>query len=168
LRSFQLNKKYLNKTKIPDFLKINNNLPNLKSLEINLNDKIREELPHACIMSDIEDFINHYINDKDRAFLSKLKPLKATLLYAHGGKHKKFKWCFIENQRSRSILKWIREKDGKFDLIIVIACNPGNCSGKVETKKSFLIMLSKIFYWWNPAEDKTILIKPKNSKRLTK
>jgi len=153
LRSFQLNKKYLKRIKLP-----------IKNLEVNVSDKIWNERP---VINYIIPFINEAISGKDRIFLDRLKPLTATLLYAHGEKHKTFKWCFVDKGRIRSVLKWVRERDGKFDLIILIVCNPRKsrkCT-MVETKKSLLVMPNNIFsfQYFNNGWVKIILIKPNNS-----
>lgn len=169
LRTFQFNKNYFKnkakKNKHNRYPKIE--LP-IKSLEINLGDRIRAEHAHYIILLDIVRFMNRYISDEDKALLSKFKPLTATLLNVHGNKHKKFKWRFMDNQRARSILRWIREKDGKFDLIVIMACNPGKCSKTVRTKKSFLVMSTKILYMRDTERSRVILVKPKNSKRPIK
>lgn len=106
--------------------------------------------------------MNEAISDEDRIALNKSRPLKTTLLYAHGKEHKKFKWCFTDNERTKSVLKWIREGDGKFDLIILIVCNP-KC--KIKTKKSLLIMPDKEFSFWRLDRGwvRINLIKPDNS-----
>lgn len=141
MRSFQLNKESLKKIHLP-----------IRSLEINLGDKISKERDIELNIKYIIEFMNKAViydrgrssvnKDGGRNFINKLNPLKTTLLFAHGRKHKRFKWRLVDNKRAKSILKWVRERDGKFDLIILIVCNPEKC--KIKTQKSLLIMPNKV------------------------
>lgn len=151
--SFQLDKKYLEKIKLP-----------IRNLEVNVSNEIWQERP---VINYIIPFINEAISGKDRIFLDGLKLFTATLLYAHGKRHKTFKWCFTDKGRVRSVLKWVQERDGKFDLIILIVCNPRKSRKHttVKTKKSLLIMPNNIFsfQYLNNGWVKVFLIKPNNS-----
>jgi hypothetical protein len=51
------------------------------------------------------------------------------MLNAHGGNHEKGGWVYCDfelgNEKSYRVLDWIREHDGKYDVLFVNSCNPG-------------------------------------------
>jgi len=153
LRSLKINKSLFKKTYLP-----------IKSLELNLSNQMLRDRTESDRINYVINCINRMISGQNRNFLNKLKPLRVTILHAHGKEHKKFKWYFIDKGHAKSVLKWVREKDGKFDLIILIVCNPGKLK-EIRTKKSLLIMPNNVFSLQR-LENRWVkikLIKPNNS-----
>ena len=65
---------------------------------------------------------------------------RIAVLHAHGDSEGN-KWVYYNGENSHSMQRWIGQQDGKYKIIILTSCNPGQ--NEINSKKSIVLAPNK-------------------------